>query len=76
MFLGGCWILDLGVWRGRVLKGNGVGAYGVVIHGKAMSTVALLGLEGLIARLTLERVHGHVCLGWFGPGCGCNAILC
>ena len=45
--------MDPGPWsvEGKGSKTNGVGAYGVVLHGKAVSTVALLSLESLLARL-------------------------
>lgn len=62
--------------EGKGSKENGLGAYGVVLLGNAMSTVAVLGLEGLVARLAWERVHGQVFFGWFEPCCGCNAIVC
>ena len=61
--------------EGKGSKKNGLGAYGFVTLGKAMSSVALLALEALVARLTWVRVAGQIFFGVLDLCCGCQAIL-
>ena len=61
--------------EGKGSTKHGLGAYGFVILGKAMSSVALLALEALAARLRWVRLAGQIFFGVVDLCCGCQAIL-